>query len=506
MTQYHLAIDEGDIAPTVLMPGDPGRVPIIAALWDDARHVATNREYVTYTGTYKGAPISSSASCTNRTSVETAGARTKRLSYRRVALRWRTMAPKMIGIRGNRKRLIAAWVGVALAAMPALALPAAAVPLSAGDPFTGGSTPLAAPGPGTIALQLRASGLSKPVFLTTPRDGSGRLFIVEQTGRIKIFKDSKLLTTPFLSITGSVSKGGEQGLLGLAFHPDFKTNRKLYVNFTDLNGDTVIRQYRTSSTNPNVVATSSARTVLKIAQPYDNHNGGMIAFGPDGYLYIGMGDGGSGGDPGNRAQNTGSLLGKMLRINVNGTTSTRGYLIPSTNPYVGRTGLDEIWQIGLRNPWRFSFDRSTGSLWIGDVGQNSWEEINRATRTSTGPGKGLNWGWRVLEGRHCFNPSTGCSTAGKSMPIAEYAHGNGRCSVTGGYVYRGAAIPALVGSYVFADYCTGEIWWVAANAASPATRGLLFDAPFPISSFGESPANELWVLDHGGRVYSVIPR
>ena len=288
----------------------------------------------------------------------------------------------MIGIRGHRKRLIAAWIGAAIVVAPALAAPAVAAPAVTDGAFAGAApgTPLAAPGPGTMALQLRASGLSKPVFITSARDGTGRMFIVEQTGQIKILQGTRVLPTPFLSIGASVSKGGEQGLLGLAFHPDFKTNRKLYVNFTDLNGDTIIRQYRTSSTNPNAVATSSARTILKIAQPYDNHNGGMLAFGFDGYLYIGMGDGGSGGDPGNRAQSTSTLLGKMLRINVDGTTSTRNYLIPSTNPYVGRTGLDEIWQTGLRNPWRYSFDRSTGSLWIGDVGQGSWEEIDRATR------------------------------------------------------------------------------------------------------------------------------
>ena len=412
----------------------------------------------------------------------------------------------MIGIRGHRKRLLAAWLGAAIAVAPALAAPAVAAPLVTEGAFAGAApgTPLAAPGPGTIALQLRASGLSKPVFITSALDGTGRMFIVEQTGQIKILQGTRVLPTPFLSIGASVSKGGEQGLLGLAFHPDFKTNRKLYVNFTDLNGDTIIRQYRTSSTNPNAVATSSARTILKIAQPYDNHNGGMLAFGLDGYLYIGTGDGGSGGDPGNRAQSTSTLLGKMLRINVDGTTSTRNYLIPSTNPYVGRTGLDEIWQIGLRNPWRYSFDRSTGSLWIGDVGQGSWEEIDRATRTSSGPGRGINWGWRVLEGRHCYNPSTGCSTAGKTMPIVEYGHASGRCSVTGGYVYRGRAIPALVGSYVFADFCTGEIWWIVANAASPATHRLLLNAPFPISSFGESAAGELYVLDHGGRLYVAV--
>ncbi len=362
-----------------------------------------------------------------------------------------------------------------------------------------------APTDARIRLALSASGLSKPVFLVSARDGTGRLFIVEQTGRVRIYVNGAVLSTSFLSIGSQVSKGSEQGLLGLAFHPGYRTNRKLYVNFTDLNGDTVIREYRASSTNPNVVATSTARTILKVGQPYDNHNGGMLAFGPDGYLYIGLGDGGSGGDPGNRAQNKDSLLGKILRIDINGTTSTTNYRNPSSNPYVGVAGRNEIWQIGMRNPWRFSFDRANGNLWIGDVGQGSWEEIDRAVRTSSGAGKGVNWGWRVLEGFHCYNPSTGCSTSGKTMPVLEYDHGGGRCSVTGGYVYRGKLVPALVGGYVFADYCSGEIWVINATAASPAAKTLLLDTNFTISSFGENASGELYVLDHdGGKLYAIL--
>jgi glucose/arabinose dehydrogenase len=357
-----------------------------------------------------------------------------------------------------------------------------------------------------IQLALRASGLSNPVFITSAHDGTGRLFIVEQTGKIKIYVNGKVLATPFLSIGSQVSKGYEQGLLGLAFHPNYASNRKLYVYFTDVNGDIVVREYRASSTNRNVVATSTARTILKVAHPYDNHNGGMLAFGPDGYLYIGLGDGGSGGDPGNRAQNVNTLLGKILRINVNGSTSAHNYLFPSSNPYVGRTGRNEIWQIGLRNPWRFSFDRANGNLWIGDVGQNAWEEIDRAVRTSSGAGRGVNWGWRLLEGFHCYNPSTGCNTSGKTKPVLAYDHGAGRCSVTGGYVYRGTQVPALVGRYVFADFCSGEIWSIGATAASPATKTLLLDTSYTISSFGENAAGELYLLDHdGGKLYAVVP-
>jgi Glucose/sorbosone dehydrogenases len=367
------------------------------------------------------------------------------------------------------------------------------------------STAIAAPTNAKIRLALRASGLSKPVFVTSAHDGTGRLFIVEQTGRIRIYKSGAILATLFLSIGSQVSKGGEQGLLGLAFHPKFSTNHKLYVDFTDLNGNTVIREYRVSSTNPNVVATSTARTILRIAQPYANHNGGMLAFGPDGYLYIGMGDGGSAGDPGNRAQNIYSLLGKMLRIDVNGTTATRNFRIPPTNPYATINGYDEIWQLGLRNPWRFSFDRANGNLWIGDVGQGAWEEVDRATRTTSGAGRGVNWGWNVLEGFHCYSPPTGCSTTGKTMPILEYDH-NGRCAVTGGYVSRGPSVPALYGGYVFADYCSGEIWVINSTASSPASPVLLLDTAMTISSFGENAAGDLYVLDYGGgKLYAIVP-
>lgn len=368
----------------------------------------------------------------------------------------------------------------------------------------------AAPSAGVVAgpqirLALRASGLSNPDFVTSARDGTGRLFVVEQTGKIKIYVNGAVLATPFLSIGSQVSKGYEQGLLGLAFHPNYTSNRKLYVNFTDVNGDTVIREYRASSTNPNVVATSTARTILKVGQPYANHNGGMLAFGPDGYLYIGLGDGGSSGDPGNRAQNKDTLLGKILRIDINHTRSGHNYTWPSSNPFVGHPGRNEIWQIGARNPWRFSFDRANGNLWIGDVGQNKYEEIDRAVKTSSGAGRGINWGWRVMEGFHCYNPSTGCSTSGKTKPVLEYNHDAGRCSVTGGYVYRGKLIPALVGSYVFGDFCSGEIWYVSSTAASPAGEKLLLDSDLTISSFGENASGELYVLDHdGGKLYAIV--
>jgi glucose/arabinose dehydrogenase len=258
------------------------------------------------------------------------------------------------------------------------------------------------------------------------------------------------------------------------------------------------------TTNPDRASTVTGRRIITIDQPYSNHNGGNLAFGPDGYLYIGMGDGGSAGDPGNRAQSLNSLLGKILRIDVNGTSGSRQYRIPSSNPYVGRTGRDEIWARGLRNPWRWSFDRLNGNLWIGDVGQARYEEIDRSTKGTRGAGWGVNYGWRVMEGRHCYNPTSGCNTTGKALPLLEYSHDYG-CSVTGGFVYRGNAYPMLRGGYFFADYCSGRIWTVYAGARSPAQRTLLLDTNLNISSFGESQSGELYLVDHsGGGVYRVV--
>jgi len=382
-------------------------------------------------------------------------------------------------------------------------LPGAAAAATMPTAMTDGAT-ADAPTGSTVRL-VKVASVTRPVLAIGARDGTNRLFIVEKGGRIRIVKNGTLLASSFLNVSASVSKGGEQGLLGLAFHPSFKTNRKFYVNYTNTSGDTIIREYKASPTNPNVVQSGSGRTILKIAQPYANHNGGMIAFGRDGYLYIGTGDGGSGGDPGNRAQSTSSLLGKMLRINVNGRTSTRNYLIPSSNPYVGKPGLNEIWQRGLRNPWRFSFDRSTGSLWIGDVGQGRYEEVDRAIRTTAGPGKGINWGWRVMEGNHCFNPSSGCSTTGKTRPLNEYSHAStGGCAVTGGYVYRGAAIPALRGWYVYGDYCNGQVWAVSAGAGRNTTPVDLLSTGMMISGFGQDDAGELYLCDLNGAVYRIV--
>jgi glucose/arabinose dehydrogenase len=383
-----------------------------------------------------------------------------------------------------------------------LRLAAVAFALALGVPATSGAAVV--PSRIHVGLAEVAGGLSSPLGVTSARDGSGRLFVVEQTGAVRIVEDGSFRSAPFIDISRSVSHGGEQGLLGLAFHPTYKTNGKLYLSYTDTQGTSIIREYRVSSGDPDRVDGASGRTLLRVKQPYANHNGGHIAFGPDGYLYIGLGDGGSGGDPGNRAQNRNTLLGKLLRIDVNRKTGSLAYGIPSTNPYVGRSGLDQIWASGLRNPWGFSFDRTTGDLWIGDVGQSAWEEVDRALAVhGRNAGRALNFGWRAMEGRHCFQPSTGCSRTGKTLPLTEYGHSGGRCSITGGNVYRGKAYPDLVGAYFFGDYCSGELWFVdrgAARGVSP-TRALQTDAL--ITGFGEDDAGELYLTDAGGTLYRI---
>ncbi len=384
-------------------------------------------------------------------------------------------------------------VQLALAGDPSAGPQAAAPRPVAADP---GEATTLVPAGVKLTFARIARGLSSPVFITHSGDNNGRLFVLEQTGRIRVIRKGVLQSTPFLDLRSKVSTGGERGLLGLAFHPDYSWNRKFYVNYTDRTGATVVAQYLRSTTNASRAETT-AKVVLRIPQPYANHNGGMLAFGPDRHLYIGMGDGGSAGDPGNRAQNLDSLFGKILRINID---TSKAYAVPPTNPYVGRAGNDLVWSRGLRNPWRFSFDRSNGNLWIGDVGQKRYEEINRTTGAT--PGRGTNFGWRQMEGNHCYNPSTGCQTTGKHMPITVYGHSEG-CSVTGGYVYRGAAYPDLQGVYLFGDYCSGKIWGI--DAAGPAAQSpkLLFDTTTRLTSFGEDQAGNLYIVDHAGDIWLV---
>lgn len=345
---------------------------------------------------------------------------------------------------------------------------------------------------GPIELQsVVEHAFSKPLFLTTSPDHTDRLFVVEQDGRIVILTGGQRIPSPFLDIAAKLSTGGERGLLGLAFHPHYSSNGRFFVNYTRVqDGATVIAEYHVSS-NPDK-ADSHETIRLVIPQPYRNHNGGMLAFGHDAFLYIGMGDGGSGGDPENRAQNPEELLGKFLRIDVDGPPP---YRIPPDNPFIGQQGKPEIFALGLRNPWRFSFDRNTGELWAGDVGQHSWEEINVIE-------KGKNYGWRLLEGTHCFNPATGCRLVPNlADPLTEYSHEHGRCSVTGGYVYRGTRILALQGTYLFGDYCSGEIWGYRNRQKS-----LLFDSDLKISSFGEDREGELYVIGHQGVIKKIVPK
>lgn len=353
----------------------------------------------------------------------------------------------------------------------------------------------------SISFSRVARHLSQPLFVTHAGDNSGRLFIVEKGGRIKILKNGAVLSTPFLNISAKVSKGSEQGLLGLAFHPDYATNGLFYVDYTNTAGDTVIAEYKNAVPSDNVAETAE-RVLMHIDQPYANHNGGMLAFGPDNFLYIGMGDGGSGGDPGNRAQNINSWLGKILRIDVYDPPGAANYAIPTDNPFFGKNGFDEIFAIGVRNPWRFSFDSVTGDLWIGDVGQDRYEEVDRSTAPKAG--LGLNYGWKVLEAKHCYPSGTSCRKTGMTFPMAEYSHSLG-CSVTGGYVYRGLDYYGLVGGYLFGDYCSGRIWALKASGPATQTPVLMVDTGFLISSFGEGPDGKLYVVDIGaGEIWQVV--
>ncbi len=348
-----------------------------------------------------------------------------------------------------------------------------------------------------VRLQQIASGLSSPLAIMHTADS--RLFIVEQTGRIRIFDGSQMLSTPFLNISTLISSGSERGLLGLAFHPAYPATPYFYVDYTNTAGDIVIARYRVSTGDANVADPASALILLTIPHPTNaNHNGGQLAFGPDGKLYVGVGDGGGAGDVPNNAQNLATLLGKLLRLDVDIASP----YIPAGNPFVGTPGArGEIWAFGLRNPWRFAFDRSTRDLFIGDVGQNAWEEIDFQLAASAG---GQNYGWRLMEGTHCYNPSTNCNPGGLTLPILEYGHGSGDCAVIGGARYRGS-ISSIAGSYVYGDYCTGRIWAGTQGGGGAWSSSLLLDTTLSLSSFGEDRNGELYVSDvAGGGVYKIV--
>jgi len=361
-----------------------------------------------------------------------------------------------------------------------------------------------------VALSVYIAGLVFPVGFVNAGDGSGRNFVVTQKGKIFVYKGNLLLGT-FLDASSIITCGavnvpcGEQGLLGLAFHPNYASNGFFYIYYTDINGKEVIARYHVSG-NANAADPTSETVLLRIPDPYPNHNGGQLEFGPDGYLYAGTGDGGSGGDPENRAQNPGELLGKILRIDVNGTGAIpcaqsvpAPYRIPDGNPFAGPTpGCAEVFHYGLRNPWRFSFDRLNHDLYIGDVGQSLYEEIDYLPAGTPG---GVNFGWRRMEGFHCYDPAAACNDGTLTLPILEHDHTLG-CSVTGGYVYRGALYPQLYGVYVYGDFCTGRIWGATRDAAGQWSKRVITFSQF-ISSFGEDEAGELYIVEHSGTVKKI---
>ncbi len=365
------------------------------------------------------------------------------------------------------------------------------------QPQTDTPTPLPTATPAPYASQypdiknytwsLVSGGLSRPVDLQVANDGTNKLYVIEKVGRIRIIENGQLLDQPFLDITDRVgSDSNEQGLLGLAFYPSPDAGM-FFVNYTDKNGDTVISRFLFDTyANP-----MSETVLLNINQPYPNHNGGAVAFGPDGYLYLALGDGGLAGDPHKNGQNLNSLLGKILRVDVSDFNAPNGYTIPIDNPFG-----NEIWAYGLRNPWRISFDRLTGDLWIGDVGQGEWEEIDYLPAGSLG---GANFGWSIMEGNHGYD---GNPQPGLLLPVAEYSHSEGGCSVTGGYVYRGA-MPEWNGVYLYADYCTGYVWgMILSNGGWQSSR--LFEAGVQITSFGQDEFGEVYFTTDGGEVYQLV--
>jgi glucose/arabinose dehydrogenase len=348
----------------------------------------------------------------------------------------------------------------------------------------------------SFAVELLVDGLESPLYVTAAPGDDARLYVLEKSGRIRIVRNGVLLDEPFLDISGSTSDQSEQGLLGLAFHPDYASNGQVFVDHTGEDGATRIVRYTASS--PDELDPTSEELLLEIPQPFSNHNGGQIAFGPDGMLYIGLGDGGGGGDPDGNGQNRRSLLGSILRIDVG---SGPGYDVPPDNPFAPPLRA-EIWAYGLRNPWRFSFDRSTGDLYVADVGQRRFEEV---TVVPAGTAGGLNFGWNVLEGSGCYEADS-CNSAGMLAPVYEYEHPDG-CSITGGYVYRGTAIPDLRGRYLFADYCEGWVRSFVNLSGSAAGVGDHSGLPdlVRIVSFGEDNQGELYLVSLDGPVYRIVP-
>jgi len=409
-------------------------------------------------------------------------------------------------VRPSRSpRRVLALIAGGVAALALVACGGGAGDADAGTATDAGTAAATAPAQEAATAGVRLArvrgGLGDALFITGAPGQPGRLFIVQQGGRIRILQNGKLIGRPFLDVSRQIAAGGEQGLLGLAFHPDYARNGRFYVDYTNRAGDTRVVEYRRASAtraNP-----SSARVLLGVNQPFANHNGGALAFGPDRMLYIALGDGGSGDDPQNNAQNTNSLLGKLLRIDVDGRTGGRPYGIPSGNPFANGGGRPEIYSYGLRNPWRFSFDRARGDLWIGDVGQGAVEEIDYRPRDA---GAGTNFGWRAFEGRsvHIGGAQALEGPARQTPPVAQYTHAQG-CSVTGGYVYRGTKVPALRGRYVYADFCSGTVWSMRAgpNPGDVRRETRLGTRISNVTSFGESLNGDVYVIA-GGSLYRFV--
>ena len=398
----------------------------------------------------------------------------------------------LIGCSTNRPTT-APSTGSPSASVPTTAAAATASP----QPVSSGSPDLAHL---AVTLDPYVQVAGGPLGIDAPDDGSGRLFVIAQDGKIWVVDaNGSVRSTPMVDLGSRLRSGGEQGLLGLAIHPGFPADPRVFVNYTNKDGDSIIASLAVDGNDPDRLDPDSHREILFLDQPFPNHNGGDLLFGPDGYLYAFFGDGGSGGDPQGNGQNRDALLGKVLRLDIDHPGGDRPYTAPADNPFVGGDGRDEIWLTGMRNPWRASFDRTTGDLWIGDVGQGAWEEIDIA-RAGVG---GLNFGWNVMEGNHCYQGGSTCETAGLAPPVTDYGHDLG-CTVVGGYVYRGTKYAAMAGAYLFADYCSGRIF-----AIDPATDG--YRAPVEvgnggdnISSFGEDVAGELYVTHLNGDVSRVV--
>jgi len=388
---------------------------------------------------------------------------------------------------------------------------AAAAAMTCGSCNGGMSTPPPPPPPppppATFELVQVANGFSAPLDIQQPDDATARLFVVEQGGHVQIVQSNGArAATPFLDVTGRAgfTSGGETGLLGLAFHPNYKNNRRFFVNYTRNNAtqlQTVIAEFTASATNANFADPTTETILFTVDQPFSNHNGGGLAFGKDGFLYIGLGDGGSAGDPLGNGQNTNALLGKMLRIDVDSAHAPGlNYAIPPSNPFLTSGGRAEIWLFGLRNPFRFSFDSITGDLWIGDVGQNNFEEVDHLTSAQGG----ANLGWNIMEGTHCFNPPTSCPTAGLTLPVFDYDHSQGDDTVIGGHIYHGTKMPALVGAYVFGDFISGRMWTLTQSGSTFTRTSLFTVAAGDVAAIGQDQLGELYVARYSTGAVSRI--